>query len=255
MKKYTLGSLFSGIGGLEMGLEMTGRFETVWQSETDEHCRGVLRKHWPDAELFGDVREFGVNHEIKAVDVVCGGFPCQDLSSAREGSGRGRGDGLAGKKSGLYREFMRILGQVKPRGFIIENVPNLVNRGLEIILGEVAELGYDAEWHIVSAASVGGPHLRKRVFVMGYANGTHPQGRGLPSGVHEKHEDANGTGCRRPDKTWPTEPDVPRVADGVPDWSHRVKALGNAVVPKVASVVGMRMVELLESDKTKETTQ
>ena len=79
---YTLGSLFSGIGGLEMGLEMTGRFETVWQSEMDKHCRGVLRKHWPDAELFGDVREFGVNNEIKAVDVICGGFPCQDLSLA-----------------------------------------------------------------------------------------------------------------------------------------------------------------------------
>lgn len=247
MRTYTIGSLFSGIGGLEMGLEMTGRFKTAWQSEMDEHCRGVLRKHWPDAELFGDIREFGVNHEIKAVDVICGGFPCQDLSTARENGGKGSGDGLRGKKSGLYRELMRIVGQVRPRGFVIENVPTLVNRGLETILGEAAELGYDAEWHIVSAASVGGHHLRKRVFIMGYANGTHPQRGGIPGGIHEELKDSDRPGDWRPDKTWPTEPDLPRVADGVPDWSHRVKALGNAVVPKVASVVGMRMLELLES--------
>lgn len=244
---YTLGSLFSGIGGLEMGLEMTGRFKTVWQSEMDNHCRKVLRRHWPDAELFGDVREVGVTNEIKAVDVICGGFPCQDLSSAREGSGQGRGKGLDGKKSGLYREFIRIIKQVGPRGFVIENVPNLVNRGLETILGEVADLGYDAEWHIVSAASVGGPHLRKRLFIMGYANSTHPQRGGIPCGVHEKDEDTDGNGGWRPDKTWPPEPNFPRVANGVPDWSHRVKALGNAVVPKCSEVIGHRLLEILDA--------
>ena len=231
-----------------MGLEMTGRFETVWQSEMDAHCRSVLRKHWPDAELLGDVREVGVKNEIKTVDVICGGFPCQDLSTAREGSRQGRGKGLDGKKSGLYREFIRIIKQVGPRGFVIENVPTLVNRGLETILGEIASLGYDAEWHIVSAASVGGPHLRKRVFIMGYANSTHPQRNGMPFGVQEGNKDADGNSGWRPDKAWPPEPRVDRVADGVPDWSHRVKALGNAVVPKCAEVIGRRLLEILDSD-------
>ena len=142
---------------------------------------------------------------------------------------------------------MRIIGQARPRGFVIENVPNLVNRGLETILGEVAKLGYDAEWHIVSAASVGGHHLRKRVFIMGYANGTSPQGGWLPGGIHEELADPDCSGDWRPDKTWPTEPDVGRVADGVPDWSHRVKALGNAVVPQCAEVIGRRLLEILDA--------
>ena len=245
--KYTLGGLFSGIGGLEMGLESTGRFETKWQAEVDPFCRKVLAKNWPDVKIYEDVKHVGVENEVENVDVICGGFPCQDLSSAREGSGQGTGKGLDGKKSGLYREFVRTIRELEPKGFVIENVPNLVNRGLHTILGEVAEIGYDAEWHIVSAASVGGQHLRKRVFVMGYANSSHPQRGWLSSGVHEEVKDPHCPSGWRPDKTWPIEPDFPRVADGVPDWSHRVKALGNAVVPKVAGVVGLRMLDILDS--------
>ena len=244
--KYTLGGLFSGIGGIEMGLEATGRFETEWHSEVDPFCRKVLAKNWPDVKIYEDVKHVGVENEVKNVDVVCGGFPCQDLSAARNNSGD-VGSGLKGNKSGLYREFIRVVQELRPKGFIIENVPTLVNRGLHTILGEVAEIGYDAEWHIVSAASVGGQHLRKRVFIMGYANSSHPQRDGKPCGVHEEQQDTDSPGDCRPDKTWPTEPRVPRVVDGVPDWSHRVKALGNAVVPKVAGVVGLRMSEILDS--------
>lgn len=247
MRTYTLGSLFSGIGGLELGLESTGRFETVWQAEVDPFCRKVLEKRWKNCKIYEDVKDVRTENEVKRVDVICGGFPCQDLSTAREGSGQGRGRGLDGSKSGLYREFIRVIRELSPVGFVIENVPTLVNRGLEAILGEVAKLGYDAEWHIVSAASTGGPHLRKRVFIMGHANCSHPQRGWIPSGVQEEHKDSHRNSDWRPDKTWPTEPDLPRVADGVPDWSHRAKALGNAVVPKVASVVGMRMIEILES--------
>jgi len=246
MRTYTLGSLFSGIGGIELGLESTGRFETVWQAEVDPFCRAVLRKNWKNCKIYEDVKDVKTENEVKRVDVVCGGFPCQDLSLAREGSGRGKGKGLDGSKSGLYREFVRVIKELSPVGFVIENVPTLVNRGLETILGEVAELGYDAEWHIVSAASVGGHHLRKRVFIMGYANGSHPQGGGVSSGTHEEHKDLDCVSDWGPDKTWPPEPRVARVVDGVPDWSHRAKALGNAVVPKVAGVVGKRLVEIID---------
>lgn len=246
MRTYTLGSLFSGVGGLELGLESTGRFETVWQSEIDPFCRAVLRKNWNKCKIYEDVKDVRIENEVKQVDVICGGFPCQDLSIAREGSGQGRGKGLDGSKSGLYREFIRVIEELSPIGFVIENVPTLVNRGLETILGEIAKLGYDAEWHIVSAASVGGPHLRKRVFIMGYANCSHPQRGWIPSGVQEENEDTYCSSGWRPDKTWPTEPDFPRVVNGVPNWSHRAKALGNAVVPKVAGVVGKRFVEIID---------
>ena len=246
-KVYTIGSLFSGIGGLEIGLERTGRFKTLWNSDNDEYCQGILKKIWPDCPVYGDVKSVRVENEIQKVDVICGGFPCQDLSLARNNRGPGDlGKGLEGPKSGLYREFMRIIEEFKPKGFIMENVPVLVNRGLGIILNEASQLGYDVEWHVVSAKSVGGPHLRKRVFIMGYANSSHPQGKRESIGVQQEQSDTDGPSYRRPDKTWPTEPGVCRVVDGVPNWSHRVRALGNAVVPKVSELVGYRMLDLLD---------
>lgn len=251
MNTYTIGSLFSGIGGIELGLERTGRFRTEWQAEVDPFCRKVLRKNWSKCKIYEDVKDVRIENEVKRVDVVCGGFPCQDLSVARECSGKGGGEGLDGSKSGLYSEFIRVIRELSPTGFVIENVPTLVNRGLYRILGEVAEIGYDAEWHIVSAQSVGAPHLRKRLFIMGYANSSHPQRRGMPGRVHKELPDTDSPGDRRPKEAWPTEPDLPRVANGVPNWSHRVKSLGNAVVPAVAGIVGERLLEILDEGELK----
>tara|TARA_R110002051_G_scaffold24381_1_gene60592 strand:+ start:17098 stop:17871 length:774 start_codon:yes stop_codon:yes gene_type:complete len=241
--QYTVGSLFSGIGGFELGLEMTGRFKTLWQCEVDPYCRSVLQKHWPDAEMFCDVRTLGNPDVISPVDIIVGGFPCQDLSMARHGN---NGKGLKGEKSGLYVEFIRIIREQKPRGFIIENVPSLVDRGLFTILREIAAFGYDAEWHVVSASAVGAPHKRNRLFVMGYANGTHCQGSGLSVRVHEKQSNIDCPGDTKPCEAWAAEPDVSRVVDGIPDWTHRVKALGNAVVPKVSECIGQRMSSILD---------
>lgn len=244
-QKYTVGSLFSGIGGLEIGLEKTARFETRWQCEQDAFCRAVLHRHWPDVPKFCDVRNVGKTDFVMPVDVIVGGFPCQDLSLARNDN---KGKGLRGEKSGLYVEFIRIIREQKPRAFVIENVPALLNRGLSIILAEIACIGYDAEWHIVSAASVGAKHKRNRLFVMGYANSTHCEGRGLSGRVYAKQPDIDRTGNAKPNKTWAIEPSVDRVVNGIPNWSHRVKSLGNAVVPQVAECIGMRLASILDGN-------
>ena len=156
----TVGSLFSGIGGLDLGLEKAGH-EIVWQVENDPYCRRVLQKHWPDVDLYEDVHDVGA-HNLAEVDVICGGFPCQPVS-------------LVGKQLAqdderwLWPEFARVLGQLRPRYALVENVPGILIRGLGDVLGDLAELGYDAEWGSISAASVGAPHLRKRIFIVAHA--------------------------------------------------------------------------------------
>lgn len=156
----TVGSLFSGIGGFELGLERTGCFKTVWQCEKDAFCLKVLEKHWPDVKRFTDIHE--MKEDIPYVDVICGGFPCQDISCA------GKGAGIHAERSGLWWEMLRIVRLVRPRYVLVENVAALLNRGLDEVLGSLAESGYDAEWNIVSAAGVGAPHLRKRVFIVAH---------------------------------------------------------------------------------------
>ena len=160
-----IGSLFSGIGGLELGLEEALRdegfeVETAWQCEADEWCRGVLARHWPTARRFNDVR--GVGADAGSIDILCGGFPCQDVSYA------GRGAGLAGERSGLWREFARIIRDTRPRIVVVENVAALLSRGLGDVLGDLASCGYDALWQCVRAADVGAPHRRDRLFVVAW---------------------------------------------------------------------------------------
>jgi len=155
----TIGSLFSGIGGLELGLERAGLGRVVWQCEQDAWCRQVLARHWPDAVRYDDVTTMGLDgEEVEHVDVLCGGFPCQDISTA------GAGAGLDGARSGLFFELMRVVRLVRPWIVVLENVAALVARGLERVVGALVEAGYDVTWAVVSAASVGAPHLRERVF-------------------------------------------------------------------------------------------
>lgn len=129
----TVGSLFSGIGGLELGLERAG-MRTVWQVEQNEYCRKVLAKHWPDVQRFIDVREVGA-HNLPPVDLICGGFPCQDISNA------GTMEGLAGERSGLWSEYARIVRELRPRYVVVENVSALLARGIGCVLGDLAGLG------------------------------------------------------------------------------------------------------------------
>lgn len=163
-----VGSLFSGIGGFDLGFERAG-MRVSWQIELDPFCRAVLARHFPDAARFEDVREVGAR-ELDPVDLICGGFPCQDLSSA------GRGAGIDGARSGLWSEFARIVRELRPRYVVVENVPALLtgkgkrwDRGpIGRVLGDLAEARHDAEWACLSAREFGAPHLRKRVWIVAY---------------------------------------------------------------------------------------
>lgn len=165
-----IGSICSGIGGLELGLEWAGVGHTVWQCEVDPFCRRVLARHWPDAIRFGDVRRlsrFPVPGELfpdypPDCDLICAGFPCQDISVA------GKGAGLDGARSGLWFEVLRVIAEVLPAWIALENVDQIRRNGLAEVLSGVADLGFDAEWHRFAAADVGAPHRRRRWFLIGW---------------------------------------------------------------------------------------
>jgi DNA (cytosine-5)-methyltransferase 1 len=167
-EKVNVGSLFAGIGGFELGLERAG-FKIEWQVEIDHYCRAVLERHFPKARRFEDVRAVGAAN-LDPVDVICGGFPCQDLSNA------GKGAGIDGARSGLWSEFARIVRELRPRYVLVENVPALLTgKGkrwdrapIGRVLGDLAQMGYDAEWARLSAREFGAPHLRQRVWIVAY---------------------------------------------------------------------------------------
>jgi len=160
----TFGSLFSGIGGFDLGLERAG-LQCQWQVEIDEQCNNVLERHWPAVPQYGDVRECG-RHNLTAVDLICGGFPCQDLSVA------GKRAGLAGERSGLWFEFHRVVTELGPRWVVIENVPGLLSsnggRDFAIILRGLVKCGYGVAWRVLDAQYFGVAQRRRRVFIVGH---------------------------------------------------------------------------------------
>jgi DNA (cytosine-5)-methyltransferase 1 len=161
----SIGSLFSGIiGGLELGLERAGLGPVAWQCEIDPFCRSVLKKHWPEATQYEDVKTLGASSRAARVRVLCGGFPCQDVSLS------GKREGLEGARSGLWFEFRRIIEELEPSIVVIENVLGLRTKGLRRVLEDLSDLGFDAEWTCLAASDVGAPHRRKRIFIVA----THP---------------------------------------------------------------------------------
>jgi len=202
-----VGSLFSGIGGFELGFERAG-MRVSWQVEQDAYCRAVLARHFPDAVRFEDVREVGAR-ELEPVDLICGGFPCQDLSAA------GRGAGLAGSRSGLWSEFARIVRELRPRYVVVENVPALLtgkgkrwDRGpIGRVLGDLAEARYDAEWACLSAREFGAPHLRKRVWIVAYPARDAEAGAATESRSERQRARAGGERSRAADLA---DPDAER---------------------------------------------
>src|SRR5262245_40776069 len=160
----TFGSLFAGIGGIDLGLERAG-MRCAWQVEIDDYATKVLTKHWPDVPKFRDVRSVGA-HNLPTVDLIAGGFPCQDISAS------GPRTGIDGERSGLWREFARIIGELRPRYVLVENVADLIYRGIERVLGDLAGHGYDAEWEIIPACAFGAPHTRERMFILAYSEST-----------------------------------------------------------------------------------
>ena len=296
----TFGSLFAGIGGIDLGFERAG-MQCKWQVEIDEYARKVLAKHWPEVRRHDDVKTWPTN-DAEPVDIIAGGFPCQDISNA------GHGEGITGSRSGLFFEAMRVVRKLRPRYVVLENVPALLARGMGAVCGELAASGYDAEWDCIPAAAVGAPHRRDRIFVVAIANGHYGQASGAKgvqarsadrlgttgqqsrvmadtAGTRRKarrgdgnadspsshrrrasepsrasfSSDANGEGLakRQSERSddgkeqspivgahwWQLEPDVGRVANGVPRRVDRLRGLGNAVVPQVAEWIGRRIVE------------
>lgn len=292
MRKLTVGSLFAGIGGFDLGLERTGGFEVRFQVEIDDYCRAVLEKHWPNVKRYADIRAV---ESVERVDVLCGGFPCQPVS-------------VAGKQlrqaddRWLWPEFCRLIRLLRPRYALIENVPGLFNGGMGDVLRDLAEMRFDAEWHVISAEDVGAPHLRERVWILAYSNARSDdrrlqfqssremepvfavadsqgerrrearehqprrQAERISSGVfpssNPRRERVQGI-CQGPiprfrEFSWCQDvrraedlfgrSDIPEPLfrgsrDGVPNWVDRTHALGNAIVPQIATWIGERILE------------
>lgn len=225
-------SLFAGIGGLELGLERAG-MNVVGQVEINPFCRQVLAKHWPDVPRHDDVRtavEWWESETRPDVDLICGGFPCQDISEA------GKRIGIRGSRSGLWKAMRDTIGHLRPTYVLVENVAALAIRGLDVVLGDLSQIGFDAEWATVSACSMGAPHPRERMFVLAY-----PACSGF-GGVRSTWPAREPTGRRaQPRGPWAAEPRPIGVAYGIPDRLDRNKALGNAVVPQVSEFIGTQL--------------
>lgn len=252
----TIGSLFSGIGGLELGLERAGLGRVAWQVEADPAAREVLEAHWPDAQRFNDVRTFcGPRDGAEAVSLICGGFPCQDLSVA------GKGAGIThGARSSLWREMVRIVDECQPEVVVVENVAQGLSRWQGVAEADLAELGYVPATVVLSAGSVGAPHRRARAFCVADTHGQflrfleQREPRGPSRGVRDEGEafalDDGGNGDAPRSSDWAALPRMGRVGDGLPSGvdpsaqrTDRLRLLGNAVVPRVAECIGRAIVE------------
>lgn len=247
--------LFSGIGGFSLGLERTGGFETVAFCEIEEFPRRVLAKHWPKVPCYHDVRELTADRLAAdgiAVDVITGGFPCQDVS----GAGRGRGVG-EGTRSGLYVEVIRLASDIRPRFILLENVAGLLagpsdcaGEWFGTVLRDLAEIGYDAEWHCIPACYLGAWHRRDRVWILAYPSEERGQ-QGFPQGpiFRQRHLFQQPT---RGFARWPGRPNLPKSRicgrhDGISDVPQRIAALGNAVVPQIPELIGRAILASMAS--------
>ena len=279
----TVGSLFSGIGGLDLGLERAG-MEVIWQSEIDPYACKVLSKHWPEVVNHGNIKEINWGDVVRP-DIICGGYPCQPFSTA------GKRNGTDDPRH-LWPWVREAISELRPKYAILENVRGHLSLGGVSVIGELADIGYDAEWRIVSAASMGAPHKRERVIIVAYPNnnglssttlrasiGTptnkqspwqnnptnfkrcsglskdvaYPDGVSMDDSNFNRSDSppfresptifpiARGSSNARTGEQWFSEPDVGRVANGVPSRVDRLRGLGNAVVPQVAELIG-RMV-------------
>jgi DNA (cytosine-5)-methyltransferase 1 len=260
--------LFSGIGGFSLGLERAG-METVAFCEFEPHAQAVLKKHWPDVPIHEDVRTLDATQYRGTVDVVCGGFPCQDLSQA------GNQAGFNGERSSLYLEMLRIISESGCRWAILENVAGLFTgesgKWFAKLLYDLAEIGFDAEWHRISAAYVGAPHHRDRGWIIAYPT-LRDDGNGEQESIKRQKQEpregssrikvsanANAQRCERLAKVAHhlkqqielmrsseavrerfnlSEPPLCGANDGVPRRLDRLRRLGNAVVPQIPEAIG-----------------
>lgn len=239
--------LFSGIGGFSLGLHRVG-FKTVAFCEIEEYPQKVLKKNFPGVPVFSDIRSLTKeklnNSGVSKIDIATGGFPCQDVSIANT-----KAKGLEGERSGLWKEQHRIISEIRPSYAIMENSPALVVRGLDRVLGDLAEIGYDAEWRIISAAEFGAPHTRKRCWIVAYPNedGREENQRIFNKEFNKKKScrwQFSGTSCKAPGKK--ALPEWFGVDDGITTKLDqvRIECCGNAIVPDIAEAIGMRIKEI-----------
>lgn len=267
--------LFSGIGGFSLGLESTGHYRTVAFCEIEQYPRAVLRKHWPKVPIYQDVRDVGADRlaadGIGRIDIVTGGFPCQDISLA------GSRAGLSGERSGLWSELFRVITEVRPRWAIIENVSGLRTLGADAVLADLAGADYAAWPLVVGAVHAGAPHRRQRVWIVAHSQRNdlrQKQRRAEPGWTGAAQFGDDGEGLDAADTNRPRlerharqelqgrnarlngsshwesrrapEPVLRRVDDGLPcgmDRRQRLKALGNAVVPQIVAVIGKAIIQ------------
>ena len=276
----TVGSLFSGIGGIDLGLERAG-MTVKWQSEIDPYACKVLKKHWPDTPNLGDIKQIDWS-TVEPVDVIAGGYPCQPFSTA--GKRQGEND-----PRHLWPYFRDAISGIRPRFAILENVRGHLSMGFDRVLADLTEIGYDCEWRVVSAAGMGAPHRRERIICVAYPSQQYSYGvfnytrnSTQPKTISEfgnscgTQDVANTDQSRRehrnenrstqaqngqrpkvfvqdyasnsdcgPFSHWVFEPNVGRVANGVPARVDRLRGLGNAVVPQVAEYVGRLITQSL----------
>lgn len=245
-KKMTFGSLFAGIGGFDLGFERAG-MRCVWQVEIDPYCRKVLSKHWPDVPKWDDVKTF-TGEGFERPDVICGGFPCQDISNA------GKRAGIDGKRSGLWSEYARIVRMVRPRFVVVENVAALLHRGIGRVLGDLASCGFDAEWDCLPAWAFGADIERERMFLVAWPKCERREsvlcgdiGVGVTTHPAWGTADSLDSPSHRLERieSWMGEPAIFGSSYGVPAKlvERELAGFGNAVVPQVAEWIGRRILD------------
>lgn len=241
-QKLKVLDLFSGIGGFSLGLERTGGFETVAFCEIDPFCQKVLKKHWK-APIYDDITTL---EYIGPVDLVTGGFPCQDASIANQNP-----SGITGERTGLFWHIIRTVCLVGRPRVLLENVAELLNRGMGTVIGALAQIGYDTQWHCIPASAVGGAQERDRVWIIADPCEVRKVGlvtsedigrfrQGRPGGT--KDLQAISDNPFQPGESWP-QPLICGVDDKPSDWSHRIGACGNAVVPQIPEMIGYAILE------------
>ncbi len=247
MDEIRVVSLFSGIGAIDYGLRLAGGFRTVCYVEYEPYCQEVIKERQIDGRLdlgpiWDDVSTFD-GEAWEGAEMVVGGFPCQDISNA------GKCEGIDGERSGLWKEMRRIIREVGPRYVLVENVSALLVRGLERVLGDLAELGYDAEWRVLGACQFGAPHCRERVWIVAYPSGV---GRSkvvlhdLPDKSSRKASfwasaHAGPLGGNGDWKDWEAKSGIQLVGDGFAFGVDRHHAIGNSVVPEEVEWIGRRI--------------
>lgn len=249
--EYTHASLFTGIGGFDLAAERNG-FKNIFQVEINDYCQQVLNKNFPNTVKYKDIKEFSGEEYNGKITVLSGGFPCQDISVANPNGG-----GLEGERSGLWYEFYRIIKTIHPKFVIVENSPNLRNKGLTILLKQLAEIGYNAEWEMLQANFFNGHHKRRRLYLVAYTDSERLHERTFFYEFYrqilcekEANDRFNNLLFQTKQERFEhiardirTINDVPNRLDKV--GQQRLHALGNAVIPGITEIIFKTIKEVI----------